>query len=606
MKRILQKITSLFAIMVLCFMCSANQFPILAVSNQSQHIYGKMNNKGNIYKTYLNTEDKDKEDVYIPIDTEIKYYLNGEEVEIDELKGKSGKIKIELLLTNKEKNMVTINKKEVVMYTPYIVGTSVILKNNKFSNITISSGKIVDNGADSIVVGVAMPGMQESLNLSKSNIEMPENIIIEADTTDFELGNIYMYIESNIFEENSLDFLDELDNIYDDARKLKNASQKLVDGSNSLKNGASTYASKIGEFNSGLSQYTNGVNSINENYSKINFGINTINENTKKIADGSNSLNNGIKELKNKLTTLVGGVVQIKQGTDGIYSGLGQIITGVDGSISKIQDGSMDTTAFTTLVTTTETTIATLEAVKNNLETTASGMPDYFESIESSTDEAGETIYSPIQIENTQKSQIIAQINALSEQIANLKQNISQERGAYSSTLQAVSEKTTELVTGLDNLKTNLQTLQGVSEQVKNGIDVMANSSPELQSGLENLEKGSNSLASGAKELSNGTTDLSNGSANLKSGIEQLNSNSGSLTSAVQQLQDGANNISNGASELANGIQKFDSEGINSIYNLINGDLNVAQERIEKLKELASKNNNITYKYIIKIDSIKK
>ena len=137
----------------------------------------------------------------------------------------------------------------------------------------------------------------------------------------------------------------------------------------------------------------------------------------------------------------------------------------------------------------------------------------------------------------------------------------------------------------------------------------MVNNSPELQKGLTTLQEGSKTLASGANELSSGTSTLASGANELKSGIETLNSNSDTLANAGTQLQEGANTINDGANTLAEGIVKFDNEGISKLYNLINGDVKSAQKRIEKLIDLSKENKDSedknTYKYILKVDSMK-
>ena len=42
---------------------------------------------------------------------------------------------------------------------------------NYARNIEVSSGKVIDDGTKSVVVGMAMPGLQESLGLSKNDVE---------------------------------------------------------------------------------------------------------------------------------------------------------------------------------------------------------------------------------------------------------------------------------------------------------------------------------------------------------------------------------------------------------------------------------------------------
>lgn len=577
MNRFVKKIICVASTIALCGMYT---LPIYAISEET--LYCKMNNIGEVYKSVSNGEESKEE---MPIETEIKYYLNEEEISFNDIKGKPGKARIEINYKNKEKKTVEVNGKQETMYVPYIVACGMILDNEKFQNTTISSGKIIDNGSNTVAIGIAMPGMQESLDLEKEDIEIPEKITIETEATDFELGNIYMYVESDVFDTDSLDFLDEFESIYEDCQKLKDASRQLVEGSKSLKEGTTTYAEKFGEFNQGLSQYTSGVSSVNSNYTKISDGISTIDTNTKKIAKGSSSLASGITELKTNLSTLISAMSQIKQGTDGIYDGVGQMINSVDSSITKITTSTSESSStvktLTSLGTATETSIYKLNATKSALEKTVSTME-----------------------ESEEKTALLSEIASLEKQITELKINVGAERSAYN---KAMKEETNEVITGLKGVKTALQKLQGVSLQVKNGVDTIVKSSPKLQSGLRELEDGSKTLSQGANELSSGSSTLSSGAKELKAGIETLNSSTGSLVDAGNQLKDGADTLSTGANTLASGMKEFDNSGINTIYNLVNGDLRSVQSRTQKLMDLAKKDDNSSsYKYILKVDSLKK
>lgn len=603
MKKSLIRLLSIICVLIIAIM---QTLPILAVA-ENRTIYTQMNTTGEIYKEIENGNEIENK---IPIETSIKYYLNEQEISAEDIKGKNGKVKIEVNLKNKEENYVNIDGKEIKMYTPYLVACGCILENAKFTNINISSGKIINNGKDTVVIGIAMPGMEESLDLSQ-DINIPENIIIEADTLNFELGNIYIYIQSNLFEENSLDFLDEFESIYNDINMLKSASNNLVDGSKELSQGTSTFSEKIKEFNTGLNSYTEGVNKVNINYTKINEGIGSINSNTKKIADGSKNLENGIGELKINLTTLMSGLKKIKQGTDGIYKGVDKILNEVNIESEKINAATSENADISknlkALGTDTGTTIYKLNITKTSLEETIKSLGKTIELLNKQTsglkEEKEKTeIVKQIKTLETEKNTISKQVEEISKQINQLKINTEKERSAY---IEAIKQETVLVQTGLTSLKNGLQTLQGVSKQVKNGVDQIVNNSPELQEGLGKLQNGSKQLTTGAYSLSQGTNTLSNGANELKMGIETLNSNSETISNAGSSLKHGAETISNGANTLTDGIQKFDSEGIKAIYNLINVDVKNTQTRLEKLMDLANKKEDTNYKYIIKTDSIK-
>ena len=555
-------------------MCGLYTMPIYAI-NEKDTMYCKATNIGVVYKETSNGEEKNED---MPIDTSIKYYLDENEISIDDLKGKSGKVKIEINFTNKDKKTETIDGKQVTMYTPYIVACGTILDNEKFSYVTISSGKVIDNGSNSVVLGISMPGMQESLDIDE--IDIPENVVIEADAKDFELGNMYMYIESNVFD-NDLDFLDELDDLYEQSKTLKDASNQLVSGSRTLKDGANTYSEKMGEFNTGVATYANGVNTVSTNYSKINDGISSVNENTKKIAEGSSNLSSGIKDLKSNLSTIISAIESIKTGADAIDGGISKMETSVENNIETLTAStSKDSETAKTLAklgTATETSVESLKATKNALETTVSNMED---------DET--------------KTELQTEIAKLDEQITTLGKNTATERAAYNKAMEA---ETTQVLTGLNTLKTSLQTLKGVSSKVTDGINQLVSGSPELQAGLDKLETGSNTLSSGAKNLSDGTSTLSSGAKELKSGIDTLNSNSETIKSSSSQLNDAAKTLSDGAKTLSDGMKQFDNDGINTIYNFVNGDVKGAQNRVEKLMDLAK--NSGSYKYVLKVDNLK-
>ena len=73
-----------------------------------------------------------------------------------------------------------------------------ILDGDKFSNVDISNGKVISDGGNYIVMGVAVPGLKDSLDISEDKWEelddeelekkLGNSFEISADTTDFELG----------------------------------------------------------------------------------------------------------------------------------------------------------------------------------------------------------------------------------------------------------------------------------------------------------------------------------------------------------------------------------------------------------------------------------
>ena len=81
---------------------------------------------------------------------DIKYYLDDKEVDGADLSGKTGKVKIVINYTNN----TSLNGTKV----PFVVLTGMVLENDTFQNVTVSSGKVIDDGQKSFIVGMAAAG----------------------------------------------------------------------------------------------------------------------------------------------------------------------------------------------------------------------------------------------------------------------------------------------------------------------------------------------------------------------------------------------------------------------------------------------------------------
>ena len=156
---------------------------------KDENVYSKINTQGETYKTIVTTKDMDKveqteTDKELPLEMKITYTLDGKQISADELAGKSGKVVIKIEYINKSAQTVNINGREETMYTPFVVAVGSIIDNENNKNIKVTNGKVVENGNKSIVFGVVMPGLDESLDLSGvlGKIDIPSSIEITMET----------------------------------------------------------------------------------------------------------------------------------------------------------------------------------------------------------------------------------------------------------------------------------------------------------------------------------------------------------------------------------------------------------------------------------------
>ena len=115
---------------------------------------------------YQGTTDKE-----LPVSVSLSYKLDGKEISPEELAGKSGKVEIHVKYTNHSSVRKKVNGEQEKMYTPFLMATGVILPTEKFTDVEVDHGRIVNEGSNNIVVGFGVPGMVESLDLSGDTAE---------------------------------------------------------------------------------------------------------------------------------------------------------------------------------------------------------------------------------------------------------------------------------------------------------------------------------------------------------------------------------------------------------------------------------------------------
>ena len=594
---------------LLCTMC-AYTLPVFAYT-KDETVYSKVDSKGEKYQTIVSThiENKeelelmndmsdlmnventngdeeftqegnsliwkaDKKDIYyqgesqkdLPIACDVKYQLDGKEVKAEELLGKSGHVKITIQYTNKEEHMVNINGNQQKMYTPFVVVAGTVLQNDKNKNIEISNGKVINDGSKAMVMGMALPGLQESLNVKKADIEIPNNIEISMDATDFELGNVVTFVTPKVLEEKDLSIFDELDKIYNQVNTLQTASNQIQEGSQTL-------------------------------------------------AEGTNQLASGTKELK--------------EGTNVAYSGAKQIQTEVTKATNQLANDkseALDKNTLNAIGEKAKQTATLSDAQKaqigNQAQTTA------MQTIQNQKKAIGEKAATQatnqvgiITLTQAQKQQIMASVKKGLEANANYKALPAEQKAmvlqfSQNSAITVAETTAKQTATQVAKQVAN-QTAQSVAEQVAANV---ANQTAQTVAQTTATQVAQTTSTTTAKQVANQVKATAQ--SKVVSQMNTLGQGLNQLTDGLNSLNDGANTLDSGASELhqgadtlAQGVKTFNEEGIKKICNYVNGDLKDITERVEKLAELSKDYDNFTMlngensgnvKFIMIMDAIKK
>lgn len=286
---------------------------------------------------YQGTTEKE-----LPVGVKLTYYLDGKEMAPSELAGKSGKLKIRIDYTNNAKQTTKINGKKEEIYSPFVMVTGMILPEEKFSNVVIDNGKVISDGARSIVLGVGMPGMRESLGLDEEeassaveDIRLPESLEITADVTDFSMDSTFTVALSDLLDDLNLNDTDNLDDVMSSLDELEDAALKLVSGSKELSNGVDKLGSSYTEFDEGIGTLKEGIDALDMGASDLSDGIqqytkgtDTLNAGIQKYMGKDGDLNVQVTEYVDGVNKVVKGVQNYTDGTVALANGIQAYIAG--------------------------------------------------------------------------------------------------------------------------------------------------------------------------------------------------------------------------------------------------------------------------------------
>lgn len=245
------------------------------------------------------TWNANKEDIYytgetdkeIPVNISIKYYLNENEVTYEQLQGKSGKVTIRFDYTCNQSEIVKINNEDKTIYVPYLIISGVAFNNAKTANITSQNGKVIDDDKNSFVVGCAIPGLKEDLEIEDLNI--PTYFEISMDAVDFNMDTTFS-VATNQFMNgiNSNDIKDEKQTTKVNTLCLMLAKEELLPTVNEVVKSLDEY----NDYYKGVIDYTSGVDQMDQ---EIKAG--NLENKLQELLDGSKELNDGTIKLNTVL-----------------------------------------------------------------------------------------------------------------------------------------------------------------------------------------------------------------------------------------------------------------------------------------------------------------
>lgn len=552
---------------------------------------------------YQGTTDKE-----LPVGVEIQYELDGKEISAKDLLGKSGKLTMKVTYRNHSKTTQTIEGEEQEMYTPFVMATGVILPDDKFTNVEVEHGKMINEGSNSIVVGFGMPGMAESLDLEGEDADkIPDGFTITAEVTDFSIGNTFTFASASMLSDLELDDIDDLDDLEENLKKLVDSSDDLVQGSQKL-------SEKMGELEDKFEDYQDGEKELNKGIKKLAKGGETLQKGVKKYTDGVDSLAKGTQSYVN-------GAKQVTEGNQKLY----EAVKNMPSSYKEFSDGiqaytkGVDTLAEPTTanqltsgadaviggIGTLNENLGTLESSYDNYKLIADGLKAQAAQIEDSTQKA--TILAYVQkleeLYQGQKASVGALVTATNAE-SQLKTGASQ-----------VSAGIKKVLSGAQEISQNSSALRSADQKMTSSIGTLTANVKKLSEGSKTLSSNDRKLLAGAKKILKASKSVKSGSKELIQGAGKLKKGSSQLHTATGKVADGITKLQKGADDLYEGMNRFDREGIQKLNQVYEEDMKTMKNRLEKLVHMSKDYTNFSgisegmdgnVKFVIETAEVKK
>lgn len=286
----------------------------------------------------------------LPVSVKIRYELDGQEISANDIQGKSGHLKLTIYFTNNYSEVKNINGKSIVIHPSYLAGGMLNMSTGKFSNVKCESGKIVNDGTNEMLAFANIPGLNETLKsagLDKVNNQLgiSDDVTVEADVNDFDLGSIMVGMTNEIDLASELGDIGSVSELTDGIDQLIEADDQLIDGSKQLYDGTT----QLKEQAAPLTGSSDQVRQLSSGAIQLNDGVKALQTGISQYTAGASAINEGV----NQLYGIPQGAAQISEGittykTQSLVSGIDDLSAGLDTFRQKVKAGlsSADTTAM--------------------------------------------------------------------------------------------------------------------------------------------------------------------------------------------------------------------------------------------------------------------
>ena len=481
----------------------------------------------------------------LPVSVKLRYELDGQEISANDIQGKSGHLKLTISFTNNYSEVKNINGKSIVIHPSYLAGGMLNMSTGKFSNVKCESGKIVNDGTNEMLAFANIPGLNETLKsagLDKVNNQLgiSDDVTVEADVNDFDLGSIMVGMTNEIDLASELGEIGSVSELTDGIDQLIEADDQLIDGSKQLYDGTTQLkeqaapltgsSDQVRQLSAGAIQLNDGVKALQTGISQYTAGASAINEGVNKlygIPQGAAAISSGMNtkgksgfSMVEASSTLRKGLDQLNSVAAGIsaesyYNSLMDNVKTAEAGVTKLQNEVLAPT---------KTELGNLGDVLKKASSSLSGLSTLvgqLSSVEAAIEQDQATVSSNNE-KVTANNNKIASVNESVEETKTQLQNAISSLKEARDTLKASGTDTSDLNSKIDSLENAYNNIGNVDDMQK--LDDLTKFNKQLENMPALLETLKGTIVTVNGYMVSATESVGKLEGNLNTASERLTS----------------------------------------------------------------------------------
>ena len=546
--------------------------------------------------TYQGTSDKP-----LPVTPVVTVLLDGQQIEPSQLKDSAGSV--EITVSFEQENEV-----------PHLALTAMILPDNGITDLTLQNAVLVSLSDRQAVVGWAVPGADQALDLPTQF-----SLSFEADHAD--IGWMMTVASADPVQMACKEIDSRID--FDPHAELNDIVSLLT----AMQNGEALpqtegrtagLSTKVNELNDGLTQLNDGAAELAAGAAEVSSGAQTVAGSTALLSEGASTLNEGAATLSEGaasldtgLSTLSENSAALNDGADAIFAA---VIDAANAQIasSGLADAGIELPALTidNYSEVLTAAVAQLEPEAVQAQARAKAEPLVREQVEANEAQVREAVTEAVrgkvleqvlaaagmeldaasyaeavsagQVDDAVAAQIqgaVDQQMASEEVQALIDENVAQQID------QLVSDNVDQVIAEDQGVAAALATAQTAHDSLA-GLLAQLDQVNTFVQGLKAYTAGVDQAAAGASELSTGASSLSSGASELSDGLSQLSTGADALSLGALSLSEGATALhDDGTDPLKTSITGAEKDLADQLLPVLNGDVTTALNVLDHARE---------------------